>query len=136
MAQFALATPEEQQRLRAEVEKQLQRHEKGETIGFGLDMDRVAAGIEFMRETDTSRTIVKFYLEIDSDDEVFAVFPERCYDLKRHGRNMLLGFEYAGHCPVHVDYIAECKEATPEQYKELYNGLLMIGYANLKIENK
>lgn len=79
-------------------------------------------------------TEVKFLIENDYDaefdSEVFAYFPNDWYN---HDNLLRTSYAHIGqHSACHIDYAKECKEATPEQYKDLKAELESIGY-NLKI---
>lgn len=71
---------------------------------------------------------VRFLIERDSEADVFAYFPSLYYnkELKPELRN---SYAHVGqHSACHVEYAAECKEATPEQYAALKKELEGIGY--------
>jgi hypothetical protein len=78
---------------------------------------------------------VKFLIEKDSKDEVFAFFP---YTHARHERhpNYNMVFECYSHVGQHsacdVGYASECKPAGPRKYADLKKELESIGY-NLEI---
>jgi len=89
-------------------------------------------------EKDTHKTKVLFLLEPKQDDQprdIFAYFPE-IYHNKMNNSKMLTCYAHIGqHSACHQDYANECKPATPEQYKDLFNELEGIGY-NLEVLNK
>lgn len=69
---------------------------------------------------------VLFLLEQDSEDQVFAFFPDEKYDDRV---NMRTCYAHVGqHSACSIDYVAVCEEATPEQYKDLLAELRNIGY--------
>jgi len=79
-------------------------------------------------------TKVKFYLEKDSVNEVFAFFTNEKYNSIENG--VFMSYSHLGqHSGCHIDYVKECKEAAPNQYAELLDELAMIGYDDLFIMN-
>ncbi len=81
---------------------------------------------------DTYKTKVKFVFHEENQD-LFAVFTED----SRIGADKVKLFNSYAHIGQHSEaceeYIAECRNATPEEYKELFNELEnQIGY-NLEV---
>ena len=72
-------------------------------------------------------TQVKFYLEKDSENEVFAYFP----DLVWCATNKTCYAHIGQHSACHPNYVKECKEANLPQYLDLFNELQSIGYNDL-----
>lgn len=68
---------------------------------------------------------VKFLIEKDGED-VFAYFPYEPFDTE--GDFNTCYAHIVQHSACHPDYAKECKEATPEQYKDLKEELESIGY--------
>jgi hypothetical protein len=69
------------------------------------------------------------------DNGLIAYFPDDVYsDNQPHLRTC---YAHIGqHSSCHVDYAKECREATPEEYKDLLAELISIGYDDLEITNK
>jgi hypothetical protein len=66
---------------------------------------------------------------IDNEGDVFAYFPDLAFDMK--GNNT--SYAHIGqHSACSPDYSKECVKATPEQYKDLEQELIGLGY-NLNI---
>lgn len=66
---------------------------------------------------------IEFFIDRD-EPTVFAVM----YD-QPNGSDMYACYSHIGqHALAHVDYIKECKPATPEQYADLKRELVSIGY--------
>ena len=86
---------------------------------------------------DKHKTKVIFLMEKPEGDlpcNVFAFFPEGKYSHWENGTFSC--YAHLGqHSACHIDYANECKEATPEQYKDLKTELEGIGY-NLEIVAK
>lgn len=82
-------------------------------------------------KTTTNVTQVKFLIEKDSEQDVFAYFPEeRVYPNEQKLRT---SYAHIGqHSACHEDYANDCQPATPEQYADLRAELESIGY-NLEI---
>jgi len=82
---------------------------------------------------DTTITEVQFLVNDKEHgfDDVFAFFPKENYnDFSDQTKN---SYTHIGqHGPCHVDYAAESRPATPEEYKDLKSELESLGY-NLKI---
>lgn len=74
-------------------------------------------------------TRVKFYIEQDSQDEVFAYFPDLVWcDFTK------TCYAHIGqHSACHPDYVKDCKEANLLQYLDLFNELQSVGYRDLVI---
>jgi hypothetical protein len=82
-------------------------------------------------EMDTEKTYVWFGYEFEDKSDITAFFAPVYYEGG-------YGFEYT--CYAHIgqhsdysmEYAKECKEATPEDYKDLFEELTSIGY-NLEV---
>jgi hypothetical protein len=74
-------------------------------------------------------TRVKFYIEQDSQNEVFAYFPDLVWcDFTK------TCYAHIGqHSACHPDYVKECKEANLLQSLDLFNELQSVGYRDLVI---
>jgi hypothetical protein len=89
-------------------------------------------------KTDKHKTKVQFFIENELNPDLtaqpFAFFPEIEEGRGRFNNEKLcLSYAHFGqHSACSVEYIKECKKATPEQYKDLKEELTSIGY-NLKI---
>jgi hypothetical protein len=74
-------------------------------------------------------TKVQFFYD-EQHNDLFAFFPEEKYNSTP---GLYTCYAHVGqHSACHIDYIEECKKATPKQYKDLKEELINIGY-NLKI---
>lgn len=82
-------------------------------------------------------TDIKFYVNNTNKDfnpEVFAIFLN---EVNPFNGNLFLGYAHIGqHSEYHFDYIKESKEATENEYKDLYNELTNIVGYNLNVLNK
>jgi hypothetical protein len=82
-------------------------------------------------EKDTHKTKVKFVYHEENND-LFAVFTEQ----DRIGADKMKLFNSYAHIGQHSDaceeYISECRNATEDEYKDLFNELESIGY-NLEV---
>jgi hypothetical protein len=86
---------------------------------------------------DNHITEVKFLLEMNEggESETFAYFPKMFYNKELY-KTTFTSYSHIGqHSACHIDYANECKEATPEQYKDLKIELEGLGY-NLKVLNQ
>jgi hypothetical protein len=68
--------------------------------------------------TPLPHTNVSFFIEKDSDNEVFAFFPDEKMSYAHIGQ----------HSACSIEYVNECKPATREQYEPLAQELRSIGY--------
>lgn len=72
------------------------------------------------------KTSVLFLIEKDSEDEVFAYFPDDQYNEEP---TLKMSYSHLGqHSACHCDYADECTKASPDQYIYLLNELEGIGY--------
>lgn len=84
---------------------------------------------------DKQMTKVLFLIEKDSEDEVFAYFPNEIFSTDK-GEVFYTCYAHIGqHSSCHPDYAKECKQATPDQYNDLKIELESIGY-NLEVLNQ
>jgi hypothetical protein len=76
---------------------------------------------------------VLFLVHKDGDSPVFAAFPHYVGTMDPH---TMTSYEHVGqHGCVHMAYIAECRPATSEEYKDLAAELVRIGY-DLNIQTR
>ena len=85
------------------------------------------------------KTKVKFMYNKKADD-LFAFFPEiiegtKAIPYQHRNQTLYLSYSHIGqHSEVCIDYVKESKEATEQQYNDLAEELISIGY-NLTILN-
>jgi hypothetical protein len=78
-------------------------------------------------------TLVKFLVHPEHYG-VFAYFPQLNYAKNFYGNKMKCSYCHIGqHSSCSVEYAQECRKATFEEYKDLYDELIYMGYRNLKI---
>lgn len=84
---------------------------------------------------DKHKTKVVFLIEPTEDgkEAIFAFFPKMYYNKELYKTTFTCYAHIGQHSACHIDYIKECKEATPEQYADLKAELQSIGY-NLQIQ--
>lgn len=70
------------------------------------------------------KTKVKFLIEKDSENDVWAFFPEEI----AHDYFLTCYAHIGQHSACHPDYAKECKEANYDQYSDLKKELESIGY--------
>ena len=77
-------------------------------------------------------TLVKFLYNKDNND-LFAFFPQLNYNKDLYGLGMKTCYTHVGqHSSCSIEYAKASIKATPEQYKDLLNELVSIGY-DLKV---
>ena len=111
-------------------------------IGEALDyLKNYCDNLDLTTVTDEV-TNVLFLLEKPEGDlpcDVFAYFPDENYYsegnigyggvTKENWQEMKVSYAHIGqHSSCHINYILQCKKATKEQYNDLYNELIGIGY--------
>lgn len=68
-------------------------------------------------------------------DEIVAVFPALVGDMNPY--RTCQGYAHIGqHCTVALDIMTWSRPAMPEEYKDLYDELISIGYDDLQIVKK
>jgi len=81
-------------------------------------------------------TKVLFLIEKDSENDVFAYFPELPYSVDEGKDGLFTCYAPIGqHSDCHNDYAKECKEADFNQYSDLLRELIGQGYKDLHILN-
>jgi hypothetical protein len=85
-------------------------------------------------------TLVKFLINEIGDREytktVYAYFPQLKFNKSLYYNTMNTSYSHIGqHSACHIDYAKQSREATKQEYKDLYEELISIGY-EVKILNK
>jgi len=81
-------------------------------------------------------TLVKFLKDTAFNDEILAYFPQFNYNRELYGKTRKTCYSHVGqHSACHIDYAKKCVLASKEEYKDLLEELISIGY-NLKVLNK
>ena len=77
-------------------------------------------------------TLVKF-LYNEKNKDLFAFFPQLNYNKELYGLGMKTCYAHVGqHSSCSIEYAKASIKATPEQYRDLLNELVSIGY-DLKV---
>lgn len=84
-----------------------------------------------METTDEKTTEVQFLFNGRTED-LFAYFPELDYNIS--GTSKVCYSHIGQHSGVGPEYVKECRVATPEEYKDLFQELENLGY-KLQIKN-
>lgn len=80
---------------------------------------------------DTKKTVVRFYVDPNFNNEITAYFPKEYYDTKGIFKTC---YAHIGqHSACDPNYFRRCRKATPEQYAPLKEELESIGY-NLTVK--
>jgi hypothetical protein len=81
-------------------------------------------------------TLVKFLINEENDNDLFAFFPQLNYNKEFFGNSEKVAYSHLGqHSSCHIEYAKESRQANKEEYKELLKELNSIGY-NLRVLNK